>query len=94
MHVRTFTRGWIEMFNKIGYKERQMEMGVRWVRSRSWGMLCTSRCELSALAGAAVIVSVLGAELGASVGEAARPSCSATEALGMKAGLRRAGIEF
>lgn len=57
-------------------------------------MLRTSRCELSALAGAAVIVSVLGAELGASVGEAARPPCSATKALGMKAGLGRAGIEF
>lgn len=56
------------------------------MRSGSWGMLRTSRCELSALAGAAVIVSVLGAELGASVGEAAGPSCSATKALGMKAG--------
>lgn len=47
----------------------------------------TSRCELGALAGAAVIVSVLGAELGAGVGEAARPAGCATEVLGMKAGL-------
>lgn len=54
--------------------------------SRSRGKLPTSRRELSALAGAAVVISVLGAELGASVGEAASPSSCATEALGVKAG--------
>lgn len=67
------------MFNEMGYKKRQIEM--------SWGKQRTSWCELSTLAGAVVVVSVLGAELGASVGEAAGPSSCATEALGMKAGI-------
>lgn len=91
MYFRTFTRGWIAVFNKICRKERQVQMGVR---SRSWGMLCTSSCELGALAGAAVIVSVLGAELGAGVGEAACPSSCATKVLGVKAGLGTGGTEF
>lgn len=41
----------------------------------------TSRGELGALAGAAVVVSVLGAERGAGVGEAARPSRRAAKPL-------------
>lgn len=45
----------------------------------------TSRGELGTLAGAAVIVSVLGAEWGASVGEAACSSCCATKVLGVNA---------
>lgn len=69
------------MFNKMCCKERQIESGVDEQQESG-----TSRCELSALAGAAVVVSVLGAELGASVGEAARPSSCATEALDVKAG--------
>lgn len=28
MHFRAFTRGWVEMFNKMGYTERQIETGV------------------------------------------------------------------
>lgn len=59
------------MFNKKCCKERQIEG--------------TSGRELRALAGAAVIVSVLGAERGAGVGEAAGPTRCATEALGVKA---------
>lgn len=46
----------------------------------------TSRRYLGTLAGAAVIVSVLCAELGARVGETACSACGAAKALGMKAG--------
>lgn len=53
--------------------------------SRSSGKQRTPRCELCTLAGAVVVISVLGAELGASVGEAAGPSCCATETLDMNA---------
>lgn len=49
------------------------------------GSTHTSGCELRTLAGAAVVVSVLGAELCARVGEAADPPGCAPEALGMKA---------
>lgn len=45
----------------------------------------TSRGELGTLAGAAVIVSVLGAEWGPGVGEAACSSCCATKVLGINA---------
>lgn len=78
------------MFNKTGYKERQIETGC----SRGLGRRRTSRCELGALAGAAVVVSVLGAELGAGVGEAAGPSGRAAEALGVKAGSGGAKEKF
>lgn len=47
----------------------------------------TSSGELGAPAGAAVVVSVLGAELGAGVGEAAHPAGRATEVLSVKAAL-------
>lgn len=59
----------------MGYKERQIGAEAR---------LHTSRRKLGALAGAAVVVSVLGAKLGASMGEATGASCCATEALSMK----------
>ena len=49
------------------------------------GNLQTSGCQLGALAGAAVVVSVLRAELGARVGEAAGASGRAAETLGVKA---------
>lgn len=45
----------------------------------------TSGGELGALAGAAVVVSVLGAERGAGVGEAVRPSRRAAKPLCMNA---------
>lgn len=60
-----------------------------------WGGDGTSGGKLGALAGAAVVVSVLGAERGAGVGEAARPSSCATKSLGMQAGFwRKAGAEY
>lgn len=43
----------------------------------------TSRGQLGAPAGAAVVVSVLGAELGARVGEAAHPAGRAAEVIGV-----------
>lgn len=69
-------------------------MRRRWMRRISRGKTRTSRCQLGALAGAAVVVSVLGAELGAGVGEAAGPSSCATEVLGMEAGFGTAVEEF
>lgn len=57
---------------------------VGWATAGDWCNV-TSWRELRTLAGAAVIVSVLGAELASSVGEAAGSSSCATEALGMKA---------
>ncbi len=80
------------MFNKMGYKERQTDTGM--YNNTSLGKLCTSRCQLGALAGATIIVSVLGAEWCASVGEAASPSSCAAEAFGMKAAFERAEKEF
>lgn len=74
------------MFN-MGYKKRQIEPGVDDQQQQKFIVKqSTSRCKLRTLAGAAVVVSVLGAELGASVGEAAGASCCATEAFGVKAG--------
>lgn len=59
--------------------------GGQVVRREGWRLKRpTSRCQLCTLAGAAVVVSVLGAELGASVGEAAGPSRCAAEAFSMK----------
>lgn len=57
---------------------------VGWATAGDWCNV-TSWRELRTLAGAAVIVSVLGAELASSVGEAAGSSSCAAEALGMKA---------
>ena len=59
----------------------------------SGGRTCTSGRQLGTLAGALVVVSVLGAELGARVGEAAGPSGCAAEALGVQAGFFCGGEE-
>lgn len=77
------------MFKKICYEERQIEtVGGEEKpgrRARMGESGSTSGGELGALAGAAVVVSVLGAEWGAGVGEAARPSRRAAKSLCMNA---------
>ena len=79
------------MFNKAGCQERIETGGGKRVGSCRGGCV-TSRCKLGALAGAAVIVSVLGAKLGAGVGEAAGPSSCAAEVLGVKAGMEERNV--
>lgn len=58
-----------------------------WLQTRSLPSQHTSRSQLGAPAGAAVVVSVLGAELGAGMGEAAHPAGRAAVVLSVKTAL-------
>lgn len=63
-----------------GYKEERLRMVVPFDQH-----YVTSWCELRTLAGAAVVVSVFGAELASRVGEAAGFAGGATEPLNVEA---------
>lgn len=58
-----------------------------WIQTRRLPGHHTSRSQLGAPAGAAVVVSVLGAELGAGMGEAAHPAGRAAVVLSVKTAL-------
>lgn len=79
---------------KLPQRENDRVYGVggvfnkeRWIQTRPLPGQHTSRSQLGALAGAAVVVSVLGAELGAGMGEAAHPAGRAAVVLSVETAL-------